>query len=168
MTQKGAPESADDDASQAGHLEFGLIALLALAAMLFFIWLAIRVPALLERISSWRPMCLLVSCETQAQPRPEAQAQPEPESQPQPQPQAQPQPQPQPQAQRQPHTQLPAESRPHPPRHPPRPHMLDEVVMGECPPFRYWVHYSPRLREPQRRSPIECWRDRSIRGACFN
>jgi hypothetical protein len=128
ITRKGTPRSAERDAPQARHLEFGLIVFLASAAMLFFMWLAIRGPALLERLSSWRPICFLVSCETRAQPRREAHAEPEPKSQPQPQPPAQPQAQPRPQ----------------------------------------WAHYSTRLREPQRRSPIECWRDRSIRGPCFD
>jgi hypothetical protein len=151
-TQKGAPQGVDRDAPQASHREFGLIVFLALAAMLSFIWLAIRGPALLERMSSWRPMCSLVSCETQAQADSAAQAQPEPKSALQPQPQAQHQSQPQP---------------PRPPL-PPRPHLPDRVMMDECPPLRYRTQYSRGLREPQRRFPIECWRDRSIRGPCFD
>jgi hypothetical protein len=149
------------DVPQAGYLEFGLIVFVAFAATLFFIWLALRGPVLLKRISSWRPICSLVSCEPQA--HREAQAQPEPKSQPQAQPHrealAQPEPksQPQPQAQAQAQTQL----RPQPPRYPPLPHVVNGVVAGQ------WVHYSRRLREPQRRSSIECWRDRSIRGPCF-
>jgi hypothetical protein len=145
--KKATPRSAERDTAQAGRLAFGLIVFLALAATQFFIWLAIRGPALLERISSLRPRCYIVSCETQAQPHHEAQTQPAPKShsQPEPQPQALLQPQAQPQIQ----------PRAQPPRHPPssRPHVLDGVVVG---------------RGPQRRSPIECWRDRSIRGPCFD
>jgi hypothetical protein len=170
LAKEGAPRSADRDAPQAGHLEYGLIVFLALAAMLSFTWLAIRGPALLERISSWRPICSLVSCETQA--HSEAQAEPgyQPQALPQPQAPLQPQALSQPQAPLQPQVQSQIQPRPQPPWYPPprRPHMLDGVMAGECPPLRYWVHYSPRLREPQRRSPIECWRDRSIRGPCFD
>jgi hypothetical protein len=157
--QKGAPRSAAQDARQVGRPEFGLIVFLVLAAMLSVIWLAIRGPVLLERISSWRPICALVSCETQDQPHREAQAQPEPNSEPQPQPQALSQPQ----AQRQ------TQPQPQPTRHPPRPrpHMLDGAVVGQSPPLTYWAYYSPRLSEPPRRSLIECWRDRSTRGQCF-
>jgi hypothetical protein len=128
------------------HLEFGLIVFLALAATQFFMWLAIRGPALLERSASWQPLCFLVLCETQPQPHRQAQARPEPKSQSRLQPQsqallqfqAQPQIQPRPRLQRHP---------------PPRPHMLDGMVVSD---------------EPQRRSKIECWRDRSIRGPCFD
>ena len=138
VTEKGTPRSAERSAPQAGHLEFGLIVFIALAAMQFFIWLAIRGPALLERISSWQPTCFLVSCETQAQPHRETQAQPEP----------------QPRALLQPQVQPQSQPRPQPPRRPPpRPNMRDRVVAGH---------------EPQQRSPIECWRDRSIRGPCFD
>jgi hypothetical protein len=124
-------------------VEFGLIVFLALAATQFFIWLAMRDPALLERSSTWRPTCFLFACETQAQPHREARAQPEPKSQSQPQPQAL--------LQRQPQFQI----QPRPPRHqpPPRSRMLDGVVVGD---------------ESQRHSPIECWRDRSVRGPCFD
>jgi hypothetical protein len=148
--------SAARDARQVGHPEFGLIVFLALAAMLSVIWLAIRGPVLLERISSWRPICALVSCETEAQPHGEAQAQLEPNSEP-----------PQPQALSQP--QAPRQPQPQPPRHlpRPRPHMLDGAVAGQSPPLTYWAYYSPRLSEPPRRSLIECWRDRSTRGPCF-
>jgi hypothetical protein len=155
--QERASRSAAPDARQLGHLEFGLIVFLALAAMLSVIWLAIRGPALLERISSWRPICSLVSCETLAQPHREAQAQLERTSERQPQAQALSQPQAQHQTQ------------PQPPRDPPTPrrHMLGGVVVGESPSSTYWIYYSPRLSEPPRRSPIACWRDRSIRGPCF-
>ena len=136
------------------HLEFGLIVFLALAATQFFIWLAIRGPALLERSSSWQATCFLVSCETQAQPHREAQARPEAKSQARLERKSEPQsgPQPQSQALLQPQAQPRVQARPQPPRHPPpaRPHTLDGVVAGE-----------------PRRSPIECWRDRSIRGPCF-
>jgi len=158
FAKEGRPRSGERDAPQTGRLESHLI-FLASAATLFFLWLAIRDSALLEQISSWRPKCFLVSCETQTQPHREAQAQPEPKSQPQPQPQVQPQPQAQHQTQ----------PRPQPPRHPPppRPHMLDRVVVGECP--TCWVRYSPRLSEPQAGVlQSNCWRDRSIRGRCFN
>jgi hypothetical protein len=149
--QKGAPRSATRDARRVGRPEFGLIVFLALAAMLCVIWLGIRGPALLDRISSWRPICSVVSCETQDQPDREAEAQLEPNSEPQPQPQALTQPQ----AQRQ--------TQPRPPRHPPtpRPH-----IVGGSPPVTYWVQYSPRLSEPPRSSNV-CWRDRSVRGPCF-
>jgi hypothetical protein len=143
--KKGTPRSGERDAPQARHLEFGLIVFLALAATQFFIWLAFRGPALLEQISSLRPTCSLVSCETQAQPHREAQTQPG----------RQPQALPQPQALLQPQAQPLIQPRSQPQWHPPssRPHMLDlRVVSGE----------------PQRRSPIECWRDRSIRGPCFD
>src|SRR5258708_4098662 len=112
--QKGSPRSADGDAPQADHLEFGLIVFLVLTATLFSIWLAVRGPAVLKRISSWRPICSLVSCETQAQPHREARAQPEPQSEPQPRPQAlrQPQALSQPPAQHQ--------TQPEPSRHPPQ------------------------------------------------
>jgi hypothetical protein len=148
-------------APQAGYLEVGLIVFLALATALFFIWLALRGPVLLKQISSWRPMCSLVSCEPQ--PHREAQAQPEPKSQPQPQPLREARAQPEPRSQPQPQPQARAQThpRPQPPQHPPLPHVVSGVVVGE------WVHYSRPLREPQRRSPIECWRDRSIRGPCF-
>jgi hypothetical protein len=151
--KKGTPRTAERGAPQASHLEFGLIVFLALAATQCFIWLAIRGPALLERISSWRPICSLLSCETQSQLEPKSES----ESEPQPQPQALSQPQAQHQTQ------------PQPPLHPPtlRRHMLDGVVVGESPPLTYWIHYSPRLSEPPRRSPIECWRHRSILGLCF-
>jgi hypothetical protein len=147
--KKGTPQSTERHAPQAN--QFSLIIFLALAAAQFFIWLVIRGPALIEQISSWRPTCFLVSCETQAQPPREAQAQPEPKSQPKPQPQALLQPQAQPRPQAQPQIQ----PRSPPPRHPPssRPHKLNGVMVGG---------------EPQRRSPIECWRDRSIRGPCFD
>jgi hypothetical protein len=46
--------------------------------------------------------------------------------------------------------------------------VLEAVIVGECPPLGYWGYYSPRLREPPRRSAIECWRDRSIRDSCFD
>jgi hypothetical protein len=153
-------------AQKGAHQEFGLIVFLALAATLSFIWLAIRGPALLERISSWRPMCSFFSCETQAQLHREALAETETSAQAQPQPQAllQRQAQPQPQAQHQSQPQ----PRPLRPLLLPRPHMPDRVTVGECPPLRYWAQYSPRLREPKQRSPIECWRDRSIRGPCFD
>jgi hypothetical protein len=145
--KKGTPRSAGRNAPRAG--QFGLMVFLALAATQFFIWLAIRGPVLLERISSWRPTCFLVSCETQLQPHREAQAQPEPKSQPEPQPQAQPQSsaplQPQAQPWIQPRSQ---------PRHPPpRSHMPKGIVVGDA---------------PQQRSPIECRRDRSIGGPCFD
>ena len=67
VAQQGTPRSAKRDASQAGHLEVGVVVFLVLAAMLLFVWLAIRGPALLERISGWRPICFDVSCETHAQ-----------------------------------------------------------------------------------------------------
>jgi hypothetical protein len=146
-SRRYAPKRAWILALPTSLVEFGLIVFLALAATQFFIWLAMRGPALLERSSTWRPTCFLFSCETQAQPHREARAQPEPKSQSQLQPQALLQPQPQPQAQPQ--------IQPRPPRHqpPPRPRMLDGVVVGD---------------EPQRHSPIECWRDRSVRGPCFD
>jgi hypothetical protein len=148
LSWRCAPNRTRVLALPASLLEFGLLVFFALAATQFFIWLAVRGPALLERSSSWRPICFLVSCETQAQPHREAQARPEPKSQSQFRPQAMLQRQPQPQA------QAPSQPRPQPPRHqpPPRPPMLDGVV-GD---------------EPQPRAQIECWRDRSIRGLCFD
>jgi hypothetical protein len=146
--KKGTPRSTERDTARAG--QFGLIVFLALAAMQCCIWLAIRGPVLVERISIWRPTCFLVSCETEAQPHREALAQPEPKSQPEPQPQAQPQPSAPPQTQAQPRIQPRLQPLRHPP---PRPHMLNGVVVGG---------------EPQQRSPIDCWRDRSIRGPCFD
>jgi hypothetical protein len=128
------------------HLEFALIVFLALAATQFFMWLAIRGPALLERSASWRPTCFLFSCETQAQPKSQSRLEAQPKSQSR----LEPQPPPRPQALLQPQAQ--PRSQPRLQRHP-RPHTLDGVVAGD---------------EPQRRSPIECWRDRSIRGPCFD
>ena len=149
-----APRSVEQDEPQAGYLEVALMIFVVLAAVLLVAWLAI---SLLDWI--WglpTPICFVVTCSPEPEPQPRPQPQPQPKSQPQPQPQPQPKSQPQPQA------RLPR----HPPR--PRPHVLEVVIVGECPPLGYWGYYSPRLREPPRRSAIECWRDRSIRGPCFD
>lgn len=142
VAQQGTPPSAEQDASQAGHLVGGVIVFLVLAVMLLLVWLAIR--GLLERI--WRPTCFLVSCEAQAQTQP----QPPPPPPPQTQPQSQPQPQP-----------------PHQPsRQRPRPHIPYKIVVGDCLPPGYWGYYSWRLRDPPRRWPVECWRYH--RGPCID
>jgi hypothetical protein len=151
ITQQGTPRSVEQDESQAGYLEVAVMVFVALAAVLLVVWVAISV---LDWILGWpSPICFVVTCSPQPQPQPEPQ--PQPQTQPQLEPQPEPQPQPQPP--------------PQPPRHSARTRLRvrDKVIVGECLPPGYWGYYSRRLRDPPRRWQIECWRDRSIRGPCF-
>jgi hypothetical protein len=135
LTRKGGEREVSTDREIADYQEVGLIFFLVVAAIALLIWLETTGAAVLERISSQRPPCSVVSCEAQAQPQPQP-----PQSKPQP--------------------------RPHSLRTRPRP--LARLVADECLPPGYWGHYSRRLREPPRRSSVECWRDRSMRGPCFD
>jgi outer membrane biosynthesis protein TonB len=146
-----APRSEDEP--QASYLEVALMVFVVLAAVLLVAWLAMSVLNWIWGLPP--PICFVVTCSSEPQPKPQ--------TQPPPQPQPQTQPQPQPKSQSQPQAQLPRY------RSRPRPHVLDAVIVGECPPLGYWGYYSPRLREPPRRSAaIECWRDRGTRGPCFD
>ena len=141
--QQGTP--VEEDAPQAGFMEVAVMVFVALAAVLLVAWLAISLLDWTRGLPP--PICLVVICPAHAEPQPQTTPRPQPELQ-------QPQPRPKPQ----------------PPRHSPqtRPRVLDRVVVDECPPPGYWGYYSRRLRDSPRHWPIECWRDYSIRGPCFD
>jgi hypothetical protein len=151
--QRATPRSTDLGPSQVDHLEAAATVFVVLAAMLLFIWLiwlAIRDSA--EWILSSQPNALLQEQTPAEQQTPPQQQSPLQQQTP-PQQQTVPQ----------------QRHRPLPRRRP----LLDGVIVGDCPPLGYWAYHSPRvreppLREPPRRSAIECWRDRSIRGSCFD
>lgn len=127
------------DRKIADCLEVGLIVFLVCATIAVLIWLETRGAGLLERISNSRPTCFLVSCEAQAEPKPKPQSQP-------------------------------PQSKPQLPRHSlrTRPRVPDRVVVDGCPPLADWGHYSRWIHQPPRRSPIDCWSDRSMRDPCFD